>query len=200
MFIGCISTTDPLIPLAQKFMYTLWQRCGLKQTNKGGKPGLTALDRVGVLLLALGSNHTRGPMPVRLHHTSPSYLTFYSRGQTQVTLLSPRTSSGRKSTPISKPSAPSSPTTLAPPAGPKSHCNQAYMPVRSSTFSRMASISSAGSFSLPDALSKPRQRSLRWTASAVRALSSDILILSDRWPPSAHVDPCPTRPPVLQHA
>jgi len=41
---------------------------------------------------------------------------------------------------------------------PKIHSNLAHMLAHSSTFSRTASISSAGSFSLLDALSKPMER------------------------------------------
>src|SRR5258706_16194609 len=79
---------------------------------------------------------------VRLHLSYCPYLTFYSRNQ--VTLLSPRTSSGSKSTPISTPSALSLLTTLALPASPKSHYSLAHMPVHSSTFSRTVSCRREG--------------------------------------------------------
>ena len=78
--------------------------------------------------------------------------------------------SGSKSTPISTPSALLFPTTLALPASPKSPFNLSY--ARAFLYILQgASMSSAGSFSLLNALLKPRQRSLRWTASAVLALS-----------------------------
>ena len=138
---------------------------------KGGNGGVLCPDRG-----AASSHIWIQPYP-RPHActfaplTSPSYLTSYSSGQMQATLLSLRTSSGSKSTQISTPSAPSFPTTLPLPASPNSHSNLARMLAHSSTFSRTASRSSAGSFSLLDPLSKPRQRSPRWTSSAVRAFS-----------------------------
>ena len=152
------------------------------------------------IVMVLGSNHACVHPCTFTHisHSIHSYLTFHSRDQ--MILLSPRTSSGSKSIQISTPSAPSFPTTLALPASPNSHSNRARMLAHSSTLSGMASKSSGGSFFLPDILSKPRQRSPRWTASAVRALPSGVLVSSDPWPPSAHVDPRPPRPAVLQHA
>ena len=100
----------------------------------------------------LGSNHAWVHPCTFTYLSSHSHLSDFLISRDQVILLSPRTSSGSKSTPISMPSALSLPTTLALPASPSSDSNQVHMLAHSSTFSRTASRSLAGSFCPLDAL------------------------------------------------